>query len=152
MNSPSVRIEIFRHDHRIKSPSQEKTDEEVRLTSEGVDHAREIGKSKNPNPDLALVLASPKKRSEETAYRQLYSKSDLVSPEDSLEDIREKVKGEKLGGTRKALITELLSFNYDSKNGDVVYPDYKKYLKKKHEEGKLLNVLYEESDSLAQQY
>ena len=148
MNSPSIRLELFRHDNKESSDKRD-TDEEIRFTLEWKIHATEVGLEKKWNPDMGLILASPKKRSEETAYHQLYANHTNISPEDSLEEIREKTNN---WNFKKALITNLLGFTYDAKEGDFAYIDYKDHLYKAFWEEQWLKTLYKDSDDLAQLY
>lgn len=115
---PSIRLEFFRHDEKEKASTAglRPGDEQVRLTKQGREHSTEVGKTKDPHPEVGVAYGSPRERSMEAALRQLLANED-VAPEDTLEDVRGKI-GEELKHGKKEVVSEKLNFNW---NGSEVF-------------------------------
>jgi len=109
--TPSIRLEFFRHSEQ--EPRTEEIQEyKRRLTSKGRGMATEAGKDRKPNPKMSVVSGSPRDRARETAFRQIFTNEEGVTPESSLEDIEEMIKGQLPVG-KKHIIDERLNFNWD---------------------------------------
>lgn len=141
---PSIRLEFFRHDEKDKptTAGPRVGDEFVRLTPKGREHSTEVGKTKDPNPEVGLAYGSSRQRSTEAALRQLLADEAEIGPDDSLEDIQKKIS-EQLKVGRKNIVSENLNFNWDGSQEfhDVAYDHY---LKTKD----ALIFILEESDAL----
>lgn len=133
---PQIRLEFVRHDKHEGT----KPDNESRLTREGRIHASETGKSKNAKIDKGFIISSPRKRVIETVAREFLANENLVSEEDSLEDILEKIK---VDVGKKYKMDERLNFITDRN------PEYKKIFYHHLKDAKdSLNFIYNESDKL----
>lgn len=138
---PSIRLEFFRHSKQ--GPQTEGMQEyQRRLTDEGRLAATEAGKDRNPNPEMGLVYGSPRDRSQETAYRQLLTNQEEITPGESMEDIETLIKNELPVGKKK-IVDERLNFNWE---GSQKFHEisYEHFLKAKD----TLRFLVEESDAL----
>ncbi len=135
-----IRIEVFRHDQRdktIKVP-----DEKSRLTKGGSIHAKEIGKTKNPNPRVGLAYGSPRERSQETALRALMANEDWVTEDMTMEEILKGIE-ERGGRGKKIIASEKLNYKGD------VHPEYAKlYDYHFFKACDAIPFLYNESDDL----
>lgn len=140
--NPSIRLEFFRHDEKAK-PNEGQPDTTVRLTPEGRVGATEVGKDRNPEPEVAVAFGSNRERSTETAMRQMLANQEAVTPDSSLEDIREIVSGEVKVG-RKDMVSPNLNFDW-SGSKEFNEPVMARYAAK---DG--LRFLVEESDQLAE--
>lgn len=89
-NLPSIRLEFFRHDEKLKGHSQQPedklSDEEIRITKAWKQHAREVWKEKKIR-SKAVGYSSPRKRAQETLYHTL--NFPWIAPDASLEEIKE---------------------------------------------------------------
>jgi hypothetical protein len=145
--NPKIRLEFFRHDEKGKAnTSGDRTaDEYVRLTDQGRAHSTEIGKTKNPHPEVAVAFGSPRERSVETSMRQMLANEDSITPETSLEEIRAMVNRQLKVGKKDKAITEL-NFDLDSNKQfhDIVFQHYL-------ESKDALAFLYHDSDNLVKQ-
>lgn len=113
-SQPSIRLEFFRHDQK-DTPStagDRSSDHLVRLTPQGRLGSTEAGKSKNPHPEVALAGGSRRERSVESGLRQMLSQEDRITPDMTLEDMREAIKEEVPVG-RKDMVYSQLDFNWD---------------------------------------
>ena len=141
---PSIRLEFFRHDEKDKPTTAGPRigDEFVRLTQKGREHSTEVGKTKNPEPEVGLAYGSSRERSTEAALRQLLAEETEIGSNDSLEDIQRKIS-EQLTVGKKNIVSENLNFNWDGSQEfhDVAYDHY---LRTKD----ALVFILEESDAL----
>ncbi len=141
----TIRLEFFRHDDKAASAipsSNEEADREVPLSDHGRIHATEIGKEKNPNPEVALAYSSPRKRTTETALRQIFTDNEELNNNLSLDDINFLID-ENLSLGKKCRTTELLDFNYTGSDR------FRQAAAEHYGKGKDLLVWYlEESDNL----
>ena len=137
---PTIRLEFFRHDYKDETqPNQ--SDQNIRLTTEGREHATEMGRSRNPHPEVGLVYCSPRDRSAETALRQLLANEADIQVADTLEDIQRKIR-KKIQKGHKIVRTDKLDYSYASKG-------FREATAKHYTESKdLAQFMFEESDSL----
>lgn len=136
----SIRLEFFRHDDKAK-PAEGQPDTTVRLTPKGRVGATEAGKTRNPEPEMAVAFGSSRERSVETAMRQMLTNEQGITPDSSLEDIREIVAG-KIQVGRKDMVSPNLNFNW-SGSKEFNEPAMARYVAK---DG--LRFLVEDSDAL----
>ena len=111
---PIIRLEFFRHDKKAASKTESGEvipDEQIKLSVAGRQHAQELGKTKNPNPNVALAYGSPRDRTIETAYRQMLANEPGVAAESSFEDIKELINNELPANSSKEIRTETLNFH-----------------------------------------
>jgi hypothetical protein len=110
---PSILLRFFRHDEKEKATGggARAGDEVVRLTLKGREHATEAGKTRDPHPEVGVAYGSPRERSSEAALRQLLANEE-IAPEDTLEDIREKV-GKHIKVGKKDIVSGNLNFNWN---------------------------------------
>ena len=143
----SIRLEFFRHDEKAKATtSGDRTgDEFVRLTPQGRIHSTEVGKTKNPHPEVAVAFGSPRERSMETSMRQMLANEDDISPERSLEDIRSLVDAQLKVGKKDKVIAEL-NFDWDTNKAfhDLAYQHFM-------ETKDTLAFLYHDSDKVVKE-
>lgn len=143
----TIRLEFLRHDEKeIPTKAGDRIgDETVRLTVGGRVNASLAGKDKNPNIGSALAYGSNRMRTQETALRQMLSDEDEITPDDSLEDIEDKMRRHLPVG-RKLIVSDKLDFDWTS-NPEFNKVAYDHYLNKKD----ALLFVYNESDDLARQ-
>jgi len=117
---PSIRLEFFRHDKK-ETKKEEQPNETVRLTKEGRVHATKAGNSQDPHSEVAIIYASPRQRSQETAYRHMFATEPNITNEMSLEDIQAMIDAELVaqgglnkGQLKKEIITDHLNFQWDT--------------------------------------
>ena len=128
MAAPSIRLEFFRHDERATKPGE--SDDNSRLTADGRRNATAVGKTKFPQPEVAIAYGSPRERSIETALRQMLANREEINGNTDLEGIRELVS-ERLPVGRKDLVDERLNFHWEGeykKTATEYYRDKKDYL------------------------
>jgi len=141
ISAPSIRLEFFRHG-KTEPQTEGKQEHQRRLTDEGRIMATESGKNRNSNPEIGLIYGSPRERSQETAYRQLFSNNSEITEDKSLEDIEELIKN-KLPVGQKKIIDERLNYNW---SGSQKFNEIStEHLNAKN----ALKFLVEESDNLA---
>ena len=128
-------LEFMRHGE--KESDKTKSDEEVRLTEKGRMMAKEKGEEIDPQKEVALAWGSPKKRTQETAFRAMLPD---IDPNASLEEIEEIIKEEQKFG-RKLIVDERLGFDLNGPMGQEMFAAFK--------EGKYLQYLINESDKRA---
>jgi hypothetical protein len=150
---PKIRLELFRHEEKAPlPPGVEKTDtadrELVRISPKGRIQASLVGKSKGANLKRAAIISSPRKRTTETAYREMLG-SENIGPDASLEEMSILVNKHILpGGTqqdRKVKVLPGLDYCW---NGT---PEYEVAANDSYSEGKLMQFLWKKSDPLAQE-
>ncbi len=141
----SIRLEFFRHDAKAKEATAgaREGDMGIRLTPEGRQHATEVGKTKDPQPETSISYGSPRERSQETALRHMLANEEGITGDTSLEDIR-KLVGSGMEYGKKDLETSRLDFDMD-KNKEFHDVAFDHYLQKKD----FLPWLHSESDELA---
>ena len=157
-NRPSIRLEIFRHDEKAAATTSgpRLNDREVRLTPAGRVHATQIGKERNPHPEVGLAYGSPYERSVETAARGLLANED-IKPEDSLEDIKAKIANHMEYG-QKCIVDNRLNSIWDGEGVSKRFHDegYDHFLSKKDALKWIYNdsdrVVLEEKDRVATSY
>ncbi|TSC65891.1 MAG: hypothetical protein G01um101477_303 [Candidatus Doudnabacteria bacterium Gr01-1014_77] len=119
---PRIRLEFFRHEQKAKT-LEGQSDNEVRLTEQGRINATEAGKAKDPHPEVAIAIGSPRDRSTETAMRVMLSKEPGITQEDTLEDIQEFV-GDSLKVGRKNMVDHRLDFTFNGEFLEAVQERY----------------------------
>lgn len=112
------------------------------MTESGRVHASDVGKARNPNPENAIVYGSPRERTTETALRQMLANEDAITPDMSLEDLRQRI-GEQVRVGSKDTVSSNLDFDWDSNQG---FHDeaYRRYL----ETHDSLMFIWKDSDQL----
>jgi len=142
-----IRLELFRHDAKTKDTvaGPREGDSEVRLTPEGRKHATEVGKAKDPKPEVSISYGSPRERAQETALRHMLANDERITGDSSLEEMRELIGGELKYG-RKDAISPLLDFEMEG-NPEFNKVAYDHYLNKKD----MLDWLKNESDDVVRQ-
>ena len=118
----SIHLEFFRHDDKAKA-AEGQPDTTVRLTEKGRKHASEVGKEKNPNPEVAVAFGSSRERSVETAMRQMLADQPEIGEDTTLEDIKELVAGSVKVG-RKDMVDERLNFVWEGQFKDAAMDHY----------------------------
>ena len=106
----TIRLEFFRHDEFDKEDPTKKNREKI-LTQNGRRHAIEVGKTRNPHPEVGLVYNSPRVRTTDTALRQMLANEPEISENDTVEDIINKVR-QKMPMGKKNIESESLNYNY----------------------------------------
>ncbi|MHB8871557.1 MAG: hypothetical protein ACYC5G_03835 [Candidatus Doudnabacteria bacterium] len=114
---PRIRLEFFRHDEKAKA-LEGQSDNEVRLTEQGRINATEVGQTKDPHPEVAIAIGSPRERSTETAMRGMLSTETGITQENTLEDIQEFVAGSLKVG-RKNMIDKRLDYAMDGEFANI---------------------------------
>lgn len=127
----TIRLEFFRHDDKAKATAggDRNGDEFIRLTEQGRQHATNIGKTKNPNAQVAVAFGSTRERAIETSLRQMLANEDSITPEMSLEDMRAEIDKQLKVGQKDKMIRQL-NFDWDS-NEEFHDIGYKHYLETK---------------------
>ena len=141
--SSKIELKFFRHDE--KESDKTKTDEKIRLTPAGREHAME--QADLGDISQAVAFASPRERTQETAGFQMAGALDTITGDESLEELKEKIDGSRNGadyGT-KMMVDPRLNFNLDNPN------EYVKKAEEAFAQGRLLKFLVEESDALAEE-
>lgn len=130
-------LEIFRHGEKEKQKEGE-LEYEVRLTPKGREQATEKGKKIHPQPNIAMALGSPRKRTQETATRAMLAEKEEITPEMSLEEIEKIISLEQKYG-KKITIDPRLNFNIEGPAGKKIHENFKA--------GRLLEYMIHESDN-----
>lgn len=107
-------LEFMRHGKRESGATpEEDANYDIRLKKLGREQSTKKGKELNPKVEVSLGWGSPRVRSQETAYRVMLANED-IGPDDTLEEIKEKVAGGLGGGKAKAkkkmIVDERLNF------------------------------------------
>lgn len=69
---PRIRLEFFRHDEKGKAAdASTEADRRVTLTEKGRKQAAEVGKLRNPRPEVGIAFGSTRDRAQETAILSL---------------------------------------------------------------------------------
>ena len=134
----TVILEFMRHGKKESDPS--KADEDVRLSPEGRMQATERGKELSPQPDVSIAYGSPRKRTQETAGRILFSGAGIDDPDLTLENMEEEIKASLKKG-EKIREDVRLNFNTSGPVGKAALEAFKA--------GRYLGYLIEESDAQA---
>ncbi len=144
---PTSRIilEFFRHGKREKTKyergeaPEEDIEEEIALplTKEGRQQMTKRGKEMHSQPEVALSVGSPRKRTQETAARVMLAEKEKITPEMSLEEIEEIINSEQKYG-KKIISDPRLDFNVSGPAGEKLHQAYL--------EGKTMQHLIYESD------
>lgn len=144
---PTIRLQIFRHDAKAKTPPEGMVgDEHVRLTPEGRVHASEASGLEEANPEVAVAFGSPRERSVETAMRHMLGKEEEITPDMSLEEMREKVAEEMKVGRKDRVVQEL---NFDVEGT----PEFEAIAMKHYAESKdFIRFIFEDSDRVAEEH
>jgi hypothetical protein len=135
-------LHFFRHDE--KESDKSKTDEEIRLTSAGREHAISLS---NPETNLeqSLAFGSPRKRTQETAGLVMAGHQDDITGEETLEELKEKLNKD-LGYGSKLHTDSRLDFKLNE-SGEYLEEGLLAF-----KEGRFLKWLVEESDEKFIQY
>lgn len=128
-----VVLEFFRHGEKDGDNSLE-----TRLTALGRSQAIEKGKKIKPQPEVALAIGSPRKRTQETAVRVILAEKEEIIPEMSLEEIEKFISSEQKYG-KKIVSDPRLDFIFTGQLGV-------KAIKIFREDKKLMHYLANESD------
>ena len=131
-------LEFMRHGD--KEIDKSKADEEIRLSQKGRMQAIEKGKELNPQAEVSLAWASPKKRTQETAYHVILAKEENINPDDSLEEMENTISQELKVGKK---IIQDKRLNLGS-NGSL-----RKELLDAYKNGQYIEFLVEKSDQRA---
>lgn len=144
---PSIRLEFFRHDEKTKliEDADNTDDSKVRLTERGRVKATAKGQLKNPHAEVAVSFGSGRERSQETALRHMLAEELSVTPDMSLEDMREEV-GRSVSFGKKDAVTGNLDFDWDS-NEQFHDAAYERYLDSKD----ALKFIWKDSDGLVKE-
>lgn len=140
----SIRLEFFRHDAKAKKADGQ-SDTTLRLSETGRTHSTEVGKGKAPRPEVAIAHGSPRERSLETSMRQMLAGEEEITPDLSLEQMRE-VIDKRLKVGKKEIQTDKLDFNW---------PDGSKFrdaaMKHYTEDKDYMRFMVEESDRVVKE-
>ncbi len=128
-------LEFFRHGE--KENKEGVANESLMLTSEGRNQATKKGKELHPQPDVSIVVGSPRRRTQETATRIMLAEKEEITPEMSLDEIEEIINSEQKYG-KKIIADSRLDFSLEG-------PIYKK-VKEAVNAKNLLNYTIYESD------
>lgn len=117
MKTPSIRIEVFRHDEKDTA----EVDTLARLTPQGRKNALNAGKSKQPRMLQGYVVASPRERAQHAAFLQFFGPNfaDLQLDEQDFQEGFEQIQSQlkdkhNLTLTEKFSTDERLNFNVES--------------------------------------
>ncbi len=134
----------MRHDRREPSTT-ENPDESSSLTKLGRRHTTEVGKTRNPDPQMGFAYGSPRVRAQETALRQLLANEQWVTDDTTLEEMDAHIAGELKYG-KKLKVTENLNFKGGA-NEEYARVFEEHYVNRKD----LVPFLYYESDRLVEE-
>ena len=138
--SSQIDLRFFRHDEKENDKS--KSDEEIRLTPAGREHAK--AQAEEVNLAQSVAFGSPRKRTQETAGLVMAGAQDEITGKESLEDLKEKIDSE-VGYGSKINVDQRLNFILDANN------EYVKQATEAFKAGELIKFLVEKSDQLAKE-
>lgn len=131
-------LEFMRHGD--KEIDKTKTDEEILLSPKGRMQAVEKGKELDPQAEVSLAWASPRKRTQETAYHAMLANEENINPDASLEEIENAISQEVKVG-RKLIQDKRLNLGSDG--------PMRKELLDAYKNGQYIRFLVEKSDQRA---
>lgn len=141
----SIRLEFFRHDEKDRKEGEKYHPVQGGVSLKGRENAQKIGAEKKPVPEVGIIYGSPRKRSTESGYHQLFARKDEVVPDMTMQDI-ERLLEDSLGfrkGQRKHMETDLLDFYWEG--------EFKDEANKWYEAKKLMEFMLHKSDDLARE-
>jgi len=120
--SSKIVLEIFRHGE--KEYRKDVPNKELRLTPIGRYQAAIKGKEIEPQPDVAVAIGSPRRRTQETAGRVMLAKKDEITPEMSLEEIEKFIELESKYG-KKIISDPRLDYSLEGPLGKKMEENFK---------------------------
>jgi hypothetical protein len=137
---PKIFLHFFRHSEKEKAPG--KSDKDIRLSPRGRELAKE--KAVDTNLSQAVAFGSSRERTHETAFLVMAGEDDEITGEETLEELRTKIKkhvpvGSKIG------VDERLNFFLDEST------ELGKKARAAFSGGEYLKFIVEQSDRLAKE-
>lgn len=135
---PKIVLHFFRHSEKEKAPG--KPDEKIRLSPRG----RELAKQEAVDTNLlqAMAFGSSRDRTHETAFLKMAGQDDEITGEETLEELRAKIKKHVPVGSKIGL-DDRLNFFLDETT------DFGKKARAAFNSGEYLKFMVEQSDKLA---